>query len=50
MSTEKLLDRLSAANTWDDDAAECEEFAGRSNLIEVAYLNGGRVSPLRVSE
>lgn len=46
VSTEKLMDRLFAADTWDDYAAECEEFAGRSNLIEVAYLDWGRVLTL----
>jgi Domain of unknown function DUF302 len=45
-STEKLMDRLSASATWDDYAADCADFAGRSNLIEVGYLNWGRVLSL----
>ena len=46
VSTEKLMDRLSSSATWDAYAAECEAFAGRSNLIEVAFLDWGRVLTL----
>ncbi len=45
-STEKLMDRLSASDSWDEYAEECADFAGRSNLIEVAFLNWGRVLTL----
>lgn len=45
-STEKLMDRLSASDSWTDYAEECADFAGRSNLIEVAYLNWGKVLTL----
>lgn len=45
-STEKLMDRLSSCHTWDEYAKECEDFAGRSNLIEVGYLNWGKVLSL----
>jgi hypothetical protein len=45
-STEKLMDRLSASDSWDAYAAECADFAGRSNLIEVGYLNWGKVLTL----
>lgn len=45
-STATLMDRLSASNTWDEYAEECAAFAGRSNLIEVAFLNWGRVLSL----
>jgi hypothetical protein len=41
-STEKLMDRLSASDSWDAYAAECADFAGRSNLIEVAISTGAR--------
>ena len=40
------MDRLSSSATWDDYAAECADFAGRSNLIEVAFLNWGKVLTL----
>ena len=51
-STQMLMDRLASSATWDDYAAECADLAGRSNLIEVAFLNWGRVltlagSPMR---
>ena len=45
-STEKLMDRLSSSGSWDEYAVECAEFAGRSNLIEVAFLNWGKVLSL----
>lgn len=45
-STEKLMDRLASSHTWESYASECAEFAGRSNLIEVGYLNWGRVLSL----
>jgi len=45
-STEKLMDRLSASDSWDEYAEECADFAGRSNLIEVAFLNWGKVLTL----
>lgn len=46
VSTERLMDRLASSHTWDAYASECAEFAGRSNLIEVGYLNWGRVLSL----
>src|SRR4051812_26274030 len=45
-STEKLMDRLFAAGSWDDYAEECTDLAGRSNLIQVAFLNWGKVLSL----
>ena len=45
-STETLMGRLSASSHWSHYAAECAEFAGRSNLIEVGYLNWGKVLSL----
>lgn len=45
-STEKLMDRLASSPTFDDYATEMEALAGRSNLIEVAYLDWGRVLSL----
>lgn len=42
-STDTLMDRLASSRTWDDYAEECADLAGRSNLIEVAFLNWGRV-------
>lgn len=45
-STEKLMDRLSSSATFDEYAEECEGFAGRSNLMEVAYLDWGKVLTL----
>ena len=45
-STDKLMDRLAAADGWDDYAAECAEFAGRSNLIQVGFLDWGKVLTL----
>ena len=45
-STEKLMDRLSASDTFEEYTEECEAFAGRSNLIEVGYLNWGKVLSL----
>jgi hypothetical protein len=45
-STEKLMDRLYGSDSWDAYAAECTDFAGRSNLIEVGYLNWGKVLTL----
>ena len=45
-STETLMDRLSSSRSWDAYAADCAEFAGRSNLIEVAFLNWGKVLSL----
>ena len=44
--TDRLMDRLAASATWEEYAAECEGFAGRSNLIEVGYLDWGRVATL----
>ncbi len=44
--TEKLMDRLAAADSWDAYAEDCADFAGRSNLIEVAFLNWGKVLTL----
>src|SRR5262249_30998897 len=45
-STEKLMDRLSASDSWEAYAEECADFAGRSKLIEVGYLNWGKVLTL----
>lgn len=45
-SAETLMDRLSSSGSWDEYADECADFAGRSNLIEVAYLNWGKVLTL----
>ena len=45
-STEKLMDRLSASNSFDEYEEEVEALAGRSNLIEVAFLDWGRVLTL----
>lgn len=44
--TDKLMDRLSSSSTWDEYAAECADLAGRSNLIEVGFLDWGRVLTL----
>lgn len=40
-STEQLMDRLASSASWDEYAEECADMAGRSNLIEVAFLTGG---------
>lgn len=45
-STEKLMDRLSASNSFDEYSEEMEALAGRSNLIEVAFLDWGKVLTL----
>ncbi len=45
-TTATLMDRLSSSGTWDQYAEECAAFAGRSNLIEVAFLNWGKVLTL----
>lgn len=42
-STELLMTRLSASKTFDEFTAEMEALAGRSNLIEVGFLNWGKV-------
>lgn len=44
--TEKLMDRLSSSGSWDEYVEECSELAGRSKLIEVGYLNWGKVLSL----
>lgn len=44
--TETLMDRLASSSTFDDFTAEMEALAGRSNLIEVAFLDWGRVLTL----
>ena len=44
--TDRLMDRLAASATWEEFAGECEGFAGRSNLIEVGFLDWGRVLTL----
>lgn len=46
VSAGQLMDRLASSAGWDDFAAECADFAGRSNLIEVAALDWGRVMTL----
>jgi uncharacterized protein (DUF302 family) len=45
-STEQLMDRLSASDSWSDYAEACVEIAGRSTLIEVGALNWGKVLTL----
>lgn len=45
-STEKLMDRLASSATFDDFTSDMEALAGRSNLIEVAFLDWGRVLTL----
>lgn len=42
-STEDLMRLLSASKTFDEYAAEVEPLAGRSHLIEVGFLNWGKV-------
>lgn len=44
--TEKLMDRLASSATFDEFTSEMEALAGRSNLIEVAFLDWGRVLTL----
>lgn len=48
-STDKLMDRLSSSNSFDEYSEEMEALAGRSNLIEVAFLNWGKVLSLAAS-
>lgn len=45
-STQQLMDRLSSSNSFDEYTEEMEALAGRSNLIEVAFLNWGKVLSL----
>lgn len=45
-STEHLMDRLGSSNSFDEFTEEMEALAGRSNLIEVAFLNWGKVLTL----
>ncbi|WP_018334397.1 DUF302 domain-containing protein [Actinomycetospora chiangmaiensis] len=45
-STDRLMDRLAGSATWEEFSAECAGFAGRSNLIEVGFLDWGRVATL----
>lgn len=45
-TTEKLMDRLASSATFDGFTAEMEALAGRSNLMEVAFLDWGRVLTL----
>ena len=42
-NTEDLMRLLSASKTFDEYAAEVEPLAGRSHLIEVGFLNWGKV-------
>ena len=42
-STEVLMDKLSASKTFAEYAEEIEPLAGRSNLIQVGFLNWGKV-------
>ena len=42
-STEALMDKLSASKTFEEFTTEIEPLAGRSNLIEVGFLNWGKV-------
>ena len=46
ISTERLMDRLSSSGSWDEYAQECADFAGRSNMIEVGFLDWGKVLTL----
>lgn len=45
-STEHLMHRLSSSRSFDEYTEEMESLAGRSNLIEVAFLNWGKVLTL----
>lgn len=49
VDTRMLMDRLSSSATWEEYEEECEALAGRSNLMEVAQLNWGRVMTLASS-
>jgi uncharacterized protein (DUF302 family) len=42
-STEMLMTKLSASKTFEEFSAEIEPLAGRSNLIEVGFLDWGKV-------
>ncbi len=42
-STDELMARLSASKTFEEYASEIEPLAGRSNLIQVGFLNWGKV-------
>ncbi len=42
-STEVLMNKLSASKTFEEFTEEIEPLAGRSNLIEVGFLNWGKV-------
>jgi uncharacterized protein (DUF302 family) len=42
-STDVLMDKLSAAKTFAEYVEEIEPLAGRSNLIQVGFLNWGKV-------
>ncbi len=42
-STDELMTKLSASKTFEEFTAEIEPLAGRSNLIEVGFLNWGKV-------
>lgn len=42
-STETLMTKLSASKTFEEFTAEIEPLAGRSNLIEVGFLDWGKV-------
>lgn len=42
-STEMLMSKLSASKNFDEFTAEIEPLAGRSNLIEVGFLDWGKV-------
>lgn len=42
-STDELMTKLSASKTFAEYAAEIESLVGRSNLIQVGFLNWGKV-------
>ncbi|MGQ0625168.1 MAG: DUF302 domain-containing protein [Sporichthyaceae bacterium] len=44
--TDKLMDRLAGAPDWENYAEQCTDFAGRSKLIEVGFLDWGKVLTL----
>lgn len=42
-STDELMAKLSASKTFEEYTAEIEPLVGRSNLIQVGFLNWGKV-------
>jgi uncharacterized protein (DUF302 family) len=45
-TTDQLMERLSASDSWSDYAETCADLAGRSSLIEIGALNWGKVLTL----